>query len=126
MPTSVDGDVADGDLSAEFQGDGFVASTDTATFQVSACLRILVRQSLAVNQSMTGDGDVGLSFSPDKRVVEISMAAVLVFWETAKRLTLVVGLHRCRCSEDDGTSGEVQIDIALQADAAAEVRTGRQ
>ncbi len=136
MAAAVDGDVADGDLSAEFQGYGLVAGTDAAALHLAGLLGVLLRQAFAVNHSVAGNRDVRLPLGPDERVVEVGMAAVLVLGEV-ERLRFVVELkppfrppRRGKLlrvdGEDGGTGGKVEVDVRLQADAAAEVGACRQ
>ena len=126
MATSVDGNIADGYLSASLQGNSLVACAYRASLHVACLLRILTCQPLAVNHSMTCDGDISLSVSPYQRVMKIGMPSVLVFWKSTKRLTLVVGFHGGRSSQQRTACRQVQVDVRLQANAAAEIGTGRQ
>ena len=98
MSATEDGDVADGHISAEFQGNGLVASADGASLHVASFLGIVSCQSLTVNHAMSSDADILLAFCPDKRVVEVGVSAVLIFWST-EHLTLVVCPHFSRSSQ---------------------------
>jgi len=90
VSAAVDGDVADGHLSAELQGYGLVAGANGAALHVAGVLGVFLRQSLAVDHAVAGNGDVALTLGPDEGVVEIGVTTVLVFGKPAEGLALVV------------------------------------
>jgi len=114
-----DGDVAYEDVSAEFECDGLVAHTDTTTMHVASRLGILSCKSPAIDHAPSGDRDIRLSFSPDQRIMEIRMSAILVFRES-EYLRGIVGTSLVG-SDDFGTSLKMQFDMAFQPDATREV-----
>ena len=93
-----------------------------AALYIASLLGIALRQAFTVNHPVTRDADVLLSLGPYQTIVKIGVPAVLVFRETTKRLALVVGLHRGRGCQYSRSGHQMQIDIALQPDAAAEIR----
>ena len=123
MSATIDGDVADGDLTAKLQRNSLVAGAYRAALHVTRLLSVLLRQSLAVNPAVPCYRHVRLPFSPYQRVMEIGVPTVLILGESSERLALVVCLHRGRCSQDGAASSEVQVDVRFQADRAAEVGT---
>ena len=126
MPATVDGDVADGDVAAQLQGNGFIACAYRTALHVAGLFGIMLRQSLTVNHAVTSDVDVLLPFGPDQRVVEISMSTILILRKATERLALVVRLHFCRGSQNLRASHQVQVYITLQPDASTEIRSCRQ
>ena len=125
VTATVDGDVADGDVAAQLQGNSLVASANAASLYVAALLGVLFGKALTINHAASCDADILLTFCPYQRVMEVCVSAVLVFRST-KHLALVVGLHRSWCGQDSGTCRQVQVNIALHADAATEVGACRQ
>ena len=125
MSTTIDGDVADGHLSAQLQGDSLVASTNRAALHDARTLRIFLRQTLSVNHTVTRYRHVCLSLCPDERVMEIGMTSILILRETAKRLRGVVGPHLGGCCKNGAACRKMQVDIAFQTDAAAEIGASR-
>ena len=125
MPTPKDGDITDGDVPTLFQGDGLVAGADGSALYVTGPLGVMACQSLTVYHPITADADVLLSFSPDQRIMEIGMSSILIFG-CAEHLTLIVGLHLCRCRQDLGSRHQVQVDMTLQSDTATEIHALRQ
>ena len=125
VAAAIDGDVADGDLSAELQDDGLVARADAAALHLAGLLGVLLRQALAVNHPVTGNRDVRLTFGPDERVVEVGVAAVLIFGEVERLRFVVEPPFRRKLFRVDGknlcSGREMQVDVRLQADASAKV-----
>ena len=118
MTAPIDGNVANGDLAALLQGNGLVARAYGTALQVAGTLGIFVGKSLAVNHTVPGYRHVFLTLCPDKRVVEIGMATILILWKAAERLALIIGFHRRRCCQNGTASGQMQVDVAFQTDAA--------
>ena len=123
VPSSIDGDVADGDVTTEFQGNRLVTSANRSSLHVAGIFRIVLRQSFTIYQSSPCDADVLLALCPYQRVVKISVPSILIFWKSAKRLTLVVDLHLSWSSQNLGTSHQVQVHIAFQTNASTEIST---
>ena len=123
MSASIDGDVADGDVTTEFQGNRLIASAYRTALHIASRLRIVLRQSFTIYQSSPCDADVLLALSPDQGIVEIGVPSILIFWKSAKRFTLVVDLHLSGSSKNLGTSHQVQVHIAFQTNASTEIST---
>ena len=64
VTATIDGDVADGDVTAQLQGNSLVASADTTPLHIAGFLSVLLGQALAVNHAATRDADILLPFSP--------------------------------------------------------------
>ncbi len=90
-----DGNVADQDIAAVLQSDGFVA--DAGLFgdkggTIGLLLRVAaVREASTVDQARAGDGEVVEAFAPQQRVAPVVMAVVLVGIPCGVRLGCVVG-----------------------------------
>ena len=94
-----DGEVAQGYVAAQFQGDGLVG--------VGAASPGLPDERIgAADQAVSHDGDVFETFTAD---------------QAAQRRIVGGGIGRC---DDDGAVVELQGDIAAQADGAREVGSG--
>ena len=124
MAASIDGDITNQNVAAEFEGYRLITRTDVAAVHHATLLGILLGQTLTVNHSTTGDGNIFLSDGVDKTVLEIRMAAILVS-RTFPRLSLIVCLHRGRSRQNLGSSRKMQLHMALHTDAAAEISTRR-
>ena len=124
MAATIDGDITDKDIAAELEGYRLIARSDVAAVHHTTLLGILLGQTLTVNHSTTGNGNMFLPDGVDKTVLEIRMAAILIS-RTFPRLSLIVCLHRGRSRQNLGTSRKMQLHMALHADAAAEISTRR-
>ena len=56
--------------------------------------------------------------------MKIGMPAILIFRST-KHLTFIVSLHFTGSGQDDGTIHQMQVDTALEVDAATKIGAGR-
>ena len=124
MAATEDGDVADGHVTAEFEGDGLVACSDAAALHIAGLLRILFCQSFTINHSLPSDTDVLLPLGPYQRVVEVCVSSVLILG-SAEHLTFVVGLQFGRSRQYLGSRHQVQVNIAFQSDTAAKIGASR-
>ena len=120
MAAAHDGHIADEDIAAELQRNGLVTGADAAALHVAGVFRVVLGQTVAIDGAASGDADVMLTFGPNERVVEIGMAAVLIFWAT-EHLAFIVGFHRGGSSQDARSWRQVKVHVALQTDAAAEI-----
>ena len=119
MTSAEDGDISDKNIAAHFDGDSLVACTDASPLHISRFLRVLACESLAVDHPPSGNGNIMLSFGPDKRIMEISVATVLVFGES-EDLALIISLHFGWSSHYNSPWHQVKIDIAFHVYAPAQ------
>src|SRR6185437_11037929 len=103
-------DVADQNIFAKLERDGFVAQADGfENIRVGSVEMIVAahlveqagvpRQTTTVDHAMTGDENIGEILAPDQTVVKITMTAVLV-GDADKRLRLVIGVQVLRRAEN--------------------------
>src|ERR1700746_1177066 len=105
------------------EADGFVADAGSENFIASAAV-----EAFAPDAAGAGDGKIGDILAPDQAVVPVAVAEVL-------KLVPGVGLRRIvtaacagsgRISCNDGRARtEIQLDIALQTNRVAEIRSNR-
>ena len=119
VSAAVNGDVANEHVAAEFEGNGLVARSDASSLHIARSLGVLAGEPFAINASSTRDAHVLEVLAPNEGIVEIGVASVLVFREV-DFLGRVVGTLVGR-GNDSGSCVDVEIDVALHVDGAAEV-----
>src|ERR1019366_4520229 len=117
-------DVADQNISAQLEGDGFVADAHgrigfgirRGKMFVTAHLVEdfgIPLQPAAVDHAVAGDENIGEVFAPDEAVVKITMSAILV-GDARKRLGFVVGVQFLRCAKNCRAGVNQQMNVAFQ------------
>jgi len=124
VTATVDGDVADENVSAELEGNRLVARSDASALHLSSRLRVLASETSTVNASPACDAHILEVLAPDEGVVEIGVSAVLVFRKVEFFRRVVCPL--VGRGNDGSSSIDVEIDIALHVDGTAEVVARRQ
>ena len=127
-----DGEVAEQDVAAVFEGDGLVADAGLGRIGFAGVFDPVpaAGEAFAPDEAGAGDGDVVEAFAPEQGVVPVVMAVVLIGLPGALRFGEVVGagggdaFHGAGRGEQDGTVIEMEADIALEMDGVGEVDAG--
>jgi hypothetical protein len=129
MSTSQDREITQQHVAAILQGYGFVA--DARRFGARSIVAFATAEPFAPDEAPPHDGDIVQVFAPDKAVVEVSMAEVLVTIGSGIRLGRVVAssrgaLHGGFACDNNRAGLKVERHPAPEVNGVGEVGTGRE